>query len=80
MMALGKPKLRTKFKVTTLSCLRNITGKPQNFRELPYTIDTPTFSAWDVMMVLGKPQRFAKFEVAGFIYYGNIREFVFENW
>jgi len=26
------------------------------------------------------PQRFAKFEVAGFIYYGNIREFVFKNW
>jgi len=28
------------------------------------------------MMSLGKPQRLAKFEVAGFIYYGNIREFV----
>jgi len=32
------------------------------------------------MMGLGKPQRFAKFEVAGFIYYGNIRKFVFKNW
>ena len=32
------------------------------------------------MMSLGKPQRLAKFEVAGFIYYGNIREFVFKNW
>jgi len=31
-------------------------------------------------MVLGKPQRFAKFEVAGFIYYGNMREFVIKNW
>jgi len=30
-------------------------------------------------MGLGKPQRFAKFGVAGFIYYGNIREFVFKN-
>jgi len=32
------------------------------------------------MMGHGKPQRLAKFEVAGFIYYGNIREFVFKNW
>ena len=30
-------------------------------------------SAWDFMMGLGKLQRFAKFEVAGLIYYGNIR-------
>jgi len=29
------------------------------------------------MMGLGKPQLLAKFEVAGFVYYGNIREFVF---
>ena len=36
-------------------------------------------SAWDFMMGLVKPQRLAKFEVAGFIYYGNIREFVFKN-
>ena len=32
------------------------------------------------MMGLSKPQRFAKFEVSGFIYYENIREFVFTNW
>jgi len=31
-------------------------------------------------MGLGKPQRFAKFEVAGFICYRNIRELVFKNW
>jgi len=31
-------------------------------------------------MGLGKPQRLAKFEVAGFICYGNIREFVFKKW
>jgi len=30
------------------------------------------------MMGLGKPQLQAKFEVAGFIYYGDIREIVFE--
>jgi len=29
------------------------------------------------MMGLGKPQQRAKFEVTGFIYYGDIREFVF---
>jgi len=31
------------------------------------------------MMGLGKPQRLAKFEVASFIYYRNIRKFVFKN-
>jgi len=31
------------------------------------------------MMGLGKPQLPAKFEVAGFIYYGNRREFVFKR-
>jgi len=28
---------------------------------------------------LGKPQLHAKFEIAGFIYYGNIREFGFKR-
>ena len=32
-------------------------------------------------MGLGKPQRLAKFEVAGgFIFYGNIKELVFKIW
>ena len=31
------------------------------------------------MMGLGIPQRLAKFEVASFIYYGNIRKFVVKN-
>jgi len=31
------------------------------------------------MMCLGKPQLRAKFEIAGFIYYGNIRESVFKG-
>jgi len=31
------------------------------------------------MMDLGKPQLHAKFEVDGFIYYGNIRESVFNT-
>jgi len=33
--------------------------------------------SWDLMISFGKPQLYAKFEVAGLIYYGNIREFVF---
>jgi len=31
-------------------------------------------------MGLGKPQRLANFEVAGFIYYGNIRKLIFKIW
>jgi len=31
------------------------------------------------MMGFGKPKLFANFEGSGFIYYGNIREFVFKN-
>jgi len=37
-------------------------------------------SGCDFMMGLGKPQRIAKFGVAGFIYNGNIREFVSKIW
>jgi len=36
-------------------------------------------SAWDFMKGLSEPHLLAKFEVAGFIYYGNIKEFVFKN-
>jgi len=32
------------------------------------------------MMGLGKPQRLAKFEVTGFIFYENMIKFVFKNW
>ena len=40
----------------------------------------PAFlSACDFMMALDDPQLHAKFEVADFIYYGNIREFVFKR-
>jgi len=31
------------------------------------------------MMGLGEPQLHGKYEVAGFIYYGNMREFVFKR-
>jgi len=41
---------------------------------------TPTFFCVGLMMRFGKLQRLAKFEVAGFIYYENIKELVFKNW
>jgi len=51
-------------------------GKPQiSGSSLSHT---HFFFYWDLMMGLGKPQLNDKFEVAGFIYYGNIREFVFK--
>ena len=37
------------------------------------------FFWWDLMMGVGKPQLHAEFEVAGFIDYGNIREFVLND-
>ena len=40
----------------------------------------PTLSsACDFMVGLGKLQLHAKLEVAGFVYYGNIREYVFND-
>jgi len=79
MMALGKPKLHTKFEVACFSRCRNIRGTPK-FWGAPLAQGHGHFSsAWEFMMGLGNPQRLAKFEVVGFIYYGNIREFVFKN-
>ena len=37
------------------------------------------FFCWDLMMGLDELQLLDKFEVAGFICYGNIREFVFKR-
>ena len=70
MMGLGKPKLHSKFEVASISCYRNIKGGPQNCRESPRPDGHAHFSS----------ERLAKSEVAGFIYYGNIKEFVFKNW
>ena len=75
MMGLNKSKLHTKFEVAA----EILKGTPK-FWGASLVHGHPHFSsAWDFMMGLGKPQRLAKFEVAGFIYYGNIREFVFKN-
>jgi len=52
-------------------------GKPQI---LGSSQGRTLFFNWsDSIMGLGKPQLQAKLEVAGFIYYGNIREFVFKR-
>ena len=71
MMGLGKPKLHTQFELASFSRCRNIIGKLQNFGELPGP--RPLF------FCVGFYDGRAKFEVAGFIYYGNIREFVVNN-
>ena len=42
-MGLGKPKRHTKFEVVSFSHCRNSKGEPQNFREPPYPMTTPTF-------------------------------------
>ena len=46
----------------------------------PLVQDQATFSsACDFMMGLGQPKLLAKFQIAGFICYGNIREFVLND-
>jgi len=54
-------------------------GKRQISESSPSPGPHPLFFQWDLMMGLDKPQLHAKFEVDGFIYYGNIREFVFKR-
>jgi len=70
MVGLGKHQLRAKFEVASPPVAEILQRNPK-------FCPPPLFSGWDFMMGLGKPQLPAKFEVAGFIYYGNIREFVF---
>ena len=70
MSGLGKPKLCTKFEVAIFSRCRNIKGEAPTFGELLVQGHT--------MMGLGKLQQHAKYEVAGFIYHGNIRDFVYK--
>jgi len=60
-MGLRKPIQHTTFEVASFSRFKNIKRELARFS-----------SAWDFMMGLGKLQRFAKFEGAGFIFYGNI--------
>jgi len=55
-------------------------GNPKILGSSPSPGPRPLFSGCDFMMGLGKLKRIVNFEGAGFIYYGNIREFVFKNW
>jgi len=83
MVGLGKPKLCTKFEVPIASpkywILKYWSGTSK-FWGTPLAQGHVHFSpACDFMMGLGKPQLRAKFEIAGFIHYGNIKEFVFKR-
>jgi len=61
------------------SAIAEILKGAQKFWGAPLAQGHAHFFAWDFMMGLKKPQLLAKFNVADFIYYGNIREFVFKN-
>jgi len=74
MMVLGKPKLFTKFDVTSFSRCGNIKGEPPIVGSSPRPGLRPLFSACDFVMSLGKPQRHAKFEVASPSRCRNIKE------
>jgi len=79
-MDLGKPTVCTKFEVVIFSRYRNIKEEASNFRGASLAQGhTHFFFQWDFMMGLGKPQRHAEFEVAGFVYYGNTTECVFKR-
>ena len=76
-MGLGKPKLCTKFEDAIASAIAEILrGKPLISGRSPRAGPHPLFLL--MMMRFGKPQLHVKFEVADFIYYGNIRESVFK--
>ena len=76
MMGLGKAKLCTKFEVASLTHCRNI-GEPKILQSADQ--GHAHFFGWNFMTGLGKPQLHAIFEIAGFIYYGNIRKSVFKR-
>ena len=76
MIGLGEPKLCTKFEVAiALTVAEILKGKPL-ILGAPLAQDHTLFLLWDLMMGLRKPQPHAKCEVAGSIYYGNIRKSV----
>jgi len=53
--------------------------KPKILGSFPSPRPLHFFFWWDLMMGFGELQLHAKFEVAGIIYYGNIREFVLKG-
>ena len=79
-MGLGKPKLCTKFEVASFSRSRDIEEEAPNFGDSPSSGPHPLFYllGFDDGPI-GKPQLRAKYEVTGFIYYGNIRKSVFKR-
>jgi len=77
---IGKPKLCA-LKSLVLAAAEILKGNAK-ILEAPIALGYAHFFAgYDFMMALGKPQQQANFDVAGFIYYGNVRKFVFSlNW
>jgi len=74
MMGLGKPKPCTKFEVASFSRCGKIKREPKIIGSSPSPGPYPLFLL--VGFNDGKPQLLAKYEVAGYIYYSNIKEFV----
>ena len=69
-----------KFEVACPSRCRNINrGTPKLWGAILSQGHTRFFFWWDLRMGHGKPQQHATFVFDGFIYYGNIREFVFKR-
>jgi len=55
-MSIGKPQLHANFEVGSLSCCRNIKGKPPNLGSALAQVHVVIFLVGDFMMGLGKPQ------------------------
>ena len=72
-MALGKPKLCTKFEVANFSCCKNIKGNRKNLGSPLDQGHAHFSSAWDFTMGIGKPYQSANFEVATFSRCRNIK-------
>jgi len=75
MMSLGKPQTHAKFEVATAAVAEILKGKPQISGSSPSSEPDPLIFPVEfdgLLVVPGKPPLHAKFEVAGFIYYGNI--------
>jgi len=77
-MGLGNPGLVPNLKSLASAIAEILNKKPLISGCFANPEPHPLFFQWDLMMGLGKPQLHAKFEVDGFIYYGNIRQSVFK--
>jgi len=78
MMDLGKPQLLPNLKPT--SAVAEILKRDPQFLGAPLTQGHTHFVFWwDLLMGLGKLQLLAKFDVPGFIYYGNLKSLFLDD-